>query len=206
MKKTAFIALTVTLLMALSMVTMAQAAPLKEKNNDKFQSFSVTGQFSFLKFLTGEHTYIPSEDKVNKLIIQFDESMLKYDITIGDRTYNLNKDFKYTGHAIFWYDDPVFGNLLGTLYPTGYRGDYHGIVEYTFDFSAVPGGIDGTLNMRAMHNAGGNPINSLTGTGDLQNVQIKAEITGNVFDSVTFKLTINHDGYVSGWPDVPPNP
>ncbi len=202
MNKTAVMVVTLVLLFSLSAVTFAHAVPVKEKNNDKFQTFSVTGTFSFLKFLVGEHMYIPSTDRVNKLFIEFDETMLAYDITIGEQTYHLNKDFKYIGHAIFWYDDPVFNNpRLGMLYPSGYRGDYHASVDYTFDFSAISGGIEGTLTMRALHNAGGDPIVSLAGTGDLRNVQINAEITGNFFDEGTLMLSIFHEGYVSGWPE-----
>lgn len=73
-------------------------------------------------------------------------------------------------------------------------------VDYMFDFSAIPGGIEGTLTMRAEFNQGGRSINSLAGTGDLQNVQIKATAS-NSFNPATFILTISHEGIIHGWPE-----
>ncbi len=71
----------------------------------------------------------------------------------------------------------------------------HMKVDYMYDFSAVPGGIEGTLRMQAILTGDGSPlalsINSLAGTGDLQNVMIKA--------TSHLGTPIVHDGIVSGW-------
>lgn len=182
-------------------VAIAQATPLEEKNNNKFQTFNVLGTFSLMSYFTGDHTYIPSTDNVKKMIIEFDENMFTYDITIGSNTYHLGEDFTYTGHATMVYFDPVFGlpAPYTMLYPSGSRGQYHAMIDYCFDFSTST--IDGTINMQCVANGGGMYINSLSATGDLQNVQIKAEVTGNTFDPQTNIITIFHEGMVSGWPE-----
>jgi hypothetical protein len=72
-------------------------------------------------------------------------------------------------------------------------------VDYIYDFSAVPGGIEGTLRMQSEITGDGSPlvfsINSLSGTGDLQNVQIKAT---SMPQSGTYNFA--HNGIVIGWP------
>ena len=182
-------------------IAIAQATPLEEKNNQKFQTFNVVGTFSLMSYITGDHTYIPSTDNVKKMIIEFDENMFSYDIAIGSHTYHLGTDFAYTGHATFVYFDPVFSlpAPFTMLYPSSSRGHYHAIIDYCFDFSTST--IDGTINMQCVVNQGGMYINSLSATGDLQNVQIKAEVTGNTFDPQTNIITIFHEGIVSGWPE-----
>ncbi len=196
MKKTVFIALTVTLLMALSTITLAQAVPLKDKNNEKFQNFSVTGTYSFLGVLLAEHEYIPSIDNVNRLVINQDEAFSTYAITIGERTYMKGTDFTYTGHAVYTFNQPVFGStLLGKLYPTDSSANSIKI-DYMFEFLPASG-IQGTLNMQGTFTEGGSFINSLAGTGDLQNVQIKATASSSISGMT---LTISHEGTVLGWP------
>ena len=191
-----------TLLLALPILTaVAQATPLTEKNNDKFQSFGVTATVNAFTWVSAEHQYIPSMDNVNKLVVNGDETFITYDITIGSNTYKLGEDFTYTGHVEFTYYDVTAWMPLPPPYmwPSEYR-ESHTIVDYMFDFSAIPGGIDGTLQMRAMDTPGDiEVINSLAGTGDLQNVQIKATISGSTHVGTIY--TITHSGLVSGWPE-----
>jgi len=191
----------ITLIAFLLLSPLAIAAPLKEKNNDKFQTFSVTGRFSWFSYLTGDHYYVPSTDNVNKAIIEFDENMITYDITIGEHTYHLGTDFTYTGHVKFVYLDPVYtlSAPYTLLYPTSYRGQYHAIIDYCYDFSTSS--IDGTINMQCVGSSGGQYISSLSGTGDLQNVQIKAQVTDNDYNPGTYVITIYHSGIISGWPE-----
>ncbi len=76
------------------------------------------------------------------------------------------------------------------------------MVTYMFDFSAYPGGIEGVLNMLAVFTEGSDKIRSLSGTGDLQNVQVTLL---NLPGSVVFPIiTVEHGGMVSGWPSIPP--
>ena len=204
MKKIAAIVLVLALLATTSIIALAQATPLTEKNNDKFQTFEVTGSFSMGTVFLGDHQYIPSAEKPNKLVINNDETMLTYDLTVDGQTYKLGKDFTYSGHVTWTFFDPVMTN---PYYPSSYR-EIHEIVDYTYDFSAVPGGIEGTMNLQAISNAGGIYINSQSGTGDLQNVQIKAQVTGSSGGQTPpyYILIIYHAGLVSDWPATPPAP
>ena len=202
-KITVFTVLLLTLFM--STIMLAQAVPLKEKNNDKFQDFMEAGSYSILSYVTGDQTYIPSMEKTDKLILSWNEAMLTYEISIDENTYVMGKDFSYTGYAqeIFW--DPVFGGTGGMIFPSDYRAT-HLVVDYMYDFSAFQGGIEGTLMMRAVSQGGrGSIITSLAGTGDLQNVQIKAYVSnGGFIPPVT--ITFEHEGLVQGWPNIAPNP
>ena len=102
---------------------------------------------------------------------------------------------------IWTFFKPEFNSPLGILYPSGSRDANH-MVDYTYDFSAFANGIEGTLNMRAVFNpSGGIAIYSLSGTGDLQNVQIKAAQTGTEVSGGGLVLTVHHGGYVFGWPE-----
>jgi hypothetical protein len=191
----------ICLIVAMSAVTLAKADPLGDKNNDKFQAYAVTAKFSFSKaLLSADFDWVPSQTKTNVMTIEYDEQFIQYDITIGTHTYKLGIDFEYAGHAKYVYFEPVFGTTYGLYYPISYRSQYH-VIDYMFDFSACPGGLEGTLNMRAMFSSNGGEmdINSLAGTGDLQNVQIKATHAGaSTTKGVT---TAEHAGYVLGWPE-----
>ena len=198
-----FTVLFLTLFM--STIMLAQAAPLKDKNNDKFQTFVEAGSYSILSYATAGATYTPSMEKTNKLILSWNEAMLTYEISIDGNTYIMGKDFIYTGYAteIFW--DPVFGGSGGMIFPSDYRATQL-VVDYMYDFSAFQGGIEGTLMMRAVsHGEKGSTITSLAGTGDLQNVQINAFVSnGGFIPPVT--ITFEHKGLVQGWPNIAPNP
>ena len=196
----------IVVLLMLSMLTpmLAQAVPLKEKNNDKFQDFTEAGSYNALIYYSGaDFISIPNMENVNKWIVSVNEEvMLTFEISIDGNTYELGKDFTYTGYSqeIFW--DPVFNPVTG--FPSSSRAT-HLVVNYMFDFSAVNGGIEGTLTMRAVSQGEhGSTITSLAGTGDLQNVQINAYISnvGNVGPIINFV----HSGLVQGWPNISPNP
>jgi hypothetical protein len=205
--------LVLVLLMSTSMIALAQAVPLKDKNNDKFETYTVVSTFSLLKnifvnyptdlTLRADYKYIPSLDNCEKMTISYDEIFSACSITIdGTHTYVMGTDFAYTGHVIWTFVKPEFNSpLLGILYPTGFRNANH-MVDYNYDFSAFAGGIEGTLNMRAVFNpSGGIAIYSLSGTADLQNVQIKAAQTGTDSSMGGLVLTVHHGGYVFGWPE-----
>jgi len=196
--------------LALSVVLLAtplvSAVPWTyPKNNEKFQEFEGMGTFSILDILNGEHQYIPSFEKVNKLTIIYTEPHLTYQITVDGNTYQLGTDFLMTEcRTIAVFYDPVFDDpaKLYPIEPGGYRAE-HDLVYWTFDFSAIPGGIEGTLPMKLVGtNEENRFINSLAGTGDLQNVQIKATATLTFTPPIT--LNAFHTGRVSGWPDIPP--
>ena len=76
--KKAVLVTAVDLIVAAMLATpLSTAVPLTyPKNSDKFEEFTVTGTFSLLSFILGEHEYIPSFEKVNKLIITFAENWL----------------------------------------------------------------------------------------------------------------------------------
>ena len=196
----------------MSMIMLAQAVPLKDKNNDKFQTYTVVSTFSLLQnifvnyptdlTIRADYNYIPSLDNCQKLTISYDEIFSACSITIdGTHTYVMGQDFTYAGHVIWTFFKPEFNSPLGILYPSGSRDANH-MVDYTYDFSAFANGIEGTLNMRAVFNpSGGIAIYSLSGTGDLQNVQIKAAQTGTEVSGGGLVLTVHHGGYVFGWPE-----
>jgi hypothetical protein len=171
-------------------------------SNEKFQAYQAVGTFSVLDMVFGDHEYIPSFEKVNKLIISFDEPHLTHEITVGGNTYQLGTDFLMTDcltNAVFCepvFDDPA---KLLPIIPDGYRFE-HDLVYWTIDFSAIPGGIEGTLRMQLVATNEENTfINNLAGTGDLQNVQIKATASVSYVPPLT--LSALHVGIVSGWPE-----
>lgn len=180
-------------------VPFVYAVPLGEKNNDKFQTFSTTGTFSIMDMVFGSHEYIPSIDNVNKFVTSWKENMITYTITVGSNIYTLGTDFDHTGYCVETLYDPVFSDPAKTM-PAGSR-TYKVVVDYTFDFSAYPGGIEGTLNMRSVFSQGNGFVNSLSGTGDLQNVQAKEIGLGEIFDPVNLVITVAHAGLVHGWPE-----
>ena len=201
MKKVAVVVLAMALLMMFATVAPTLASPIKEKNNAKFEEWYDTGTFSLLMFLQSEHTYTPSLERINKLVMTFEETMSAYVINVDGNTYTLGVDFTYSGLGNDKVIGPVFDGPSGLLYPSGSR-EGQLVVNYMFDFSAYEGGLDGTLQMRAEFNAGGLFINSLAGTGDLRNVQVKATQTDEGgFNPVTFDVTVVHRGIVSGWPE-----
>jgi len=198
MKKKILVMAVAMLVLSMTLTPFALAKPWNDKNNDKFQTFSTTlvPNFGNILAAVANPEYIPSEDNYNKVIYSWEEEpMTAYTITIeGVGTYSLGTDFAYTGVAVstqigapFTPNPAQFNMLIGSK-EQKFR------VDYKYDFDAVPGGIEGTLEMLAITaNEGGMRISSRRGTGDLQNVQIFATAAG-----------MAHTGLVIGWPDIPP--
>ena len=197
MKKTTIVVLALAIIILAT--PLASAVPLKEKNNDKFQAFSTIATFSITVKASADREYIPSFDNVNKFIVSYQENMLTYTITVGSNIYYLGTDFAHTGYAVETFFDPVFANPEKTRLVSWRAIEI--VVDYTFDFSAYPGGIEGTLNMRGVFTQGIGFINSLSGTGDLQNVQVKEIGLGESFDPVYKIMTVEHAGLVNDWPE-----
>ena len=118
-------------------------------------------------------------------------------------TYELGPDFLYTeGLCIINFFDPVYSDPSDPLFPVEVRAS-NLFVYWTYDFSAIPGEIEGTLRMQIVNNNGKGLLNSLAGTGDLRNVQINAAASSSVTGPPLIVNTL-HVGIVSGWPDIPP--
>jgi hypothetical protein len=177
---------------------LVSAVPQKEKKNDKFQTFSTEGTFSFFDMINGDHKFIPSFDNVKIFVTTYEENMITYTITVGSKTYSLGTDFAYTGHAVIIEYGPVFGDPDKTIL-LGSRLEKV-VVDYMFDFSAYPGGIEGTLKMHSAFINGTGYTRSLSGTGDLKNVKVKETGLPGSFDPTTFIETVRHAGLVHGWP------
>ena len=171
------------------------------KNNEKFETFYVEGTFSVVVIDAADKEYIPSFDNVKKYVQTFEESMMTYEITVDGTTYTLaDGDFTYSGSAKFVYFDPVFADPAKTVVASSSHGVF--FVDYMYDFGNDGNGPDGTIRMRYVANGGANNINSLVGTGDFKNVQVKATAWTSL-DLTTLPPTvlIFHEGIVSGWPE-----
>jgi hypothetical protein len=202
MKRMIASVLVLILVMAFSTFTVAYGAPLKENSNPKFQSFSVIGTYDVrLQIFGFDHQYIPSEDKVNKLVVSGNEVFLSYQITVGDNVYLLNEDFTYYGYLKITYIDPVFPHpnpAVGNLWPADERLTIF-TVDYSYNFLPASG-IEGELRMHAVSIDGKTHINSLSGTGDFRNVNINAMTLPPDVSGAPF-IVIFHEGRVSGWPE-----
>jgi hypothetical protein len=171
-------------------------------------AYDVDYSFSFMDVLRANHTYVPADkvtNPVQKVTISYDEKPLSCDIKVGGVTYSLGKDFTYTGHVDQTYYSPSFANpALGYLYPSSFSGS-EGTVNYMYNFSAVPGGLEGTLSMLTTAKDGVGSIVSVGGTGDFRNVEVKASyITPRWYEAATGVVHMYHDGAVSGWPKAVP--
>jgi len=194
MNKKIIVAFTSFLILAMMMTPLAIAKPWNSRNNPKFETFSTS-------FIPNTATIIaavanPEWVNPNKVITSWvEEPMIAYTLTVDGVDYYLETDFEYTGVATVTaigapFTAVNFGILNGDKH-TGFR------VDYVLDFSAVTGGIEGKLYMLAIAPQGGAftpgnlQITSTKGTGDLQNVVIKATGGGGP----------THIGIVSGWPE-----
>ena len=201
MKKKLLTLAVVLLLLPISTIAFAYAVPLGDKDNEKFQTYYDEGTYNAATAPV-VRTYIPSFEQVNKMVGDLDETFINYKIVVDGKTYLLNKDFAYTGHATQTYFDPVFRTPAQTSVVSSRASMI--MVTYMFDFSAFSGSIEGTLMMHAVFAQGNDKVHSLSGTGDLQNVQITAL---NLPPVVALPLvTVKHGGMVSGWPDIAPLP
>jgi hypothetical protein len=202
----AFVLLSAILLVSPLIGTVA--AHNTERHNDKFQTYEVKATYSFVNVILADHKYYPSAENVKKLVINWDQTLLTCEIKVGEMTYTLGRDFTFTSSkAVIVFYDPVFDPTTDPtkLYPISYRS-FSYRVDYKYDFSAVPGGLDGTIRMRATGKDDVTSVRSLAGTGDFRNVEIKATkiSAGDTFDPVTFVVGYVHEGCVSGWPCVVP--
>jgi hypothetical protein len=199
----AFVLLSAILLVSPLIGTVA--AHNTDRHDDKFQTYGATATYSFLDVMLADHKYYPSAENVKKLVISWDETFLTSEITVGETTYTLGKDFTFTGHAELVFFDPVFDPTTDPtkLFPIEYRA-FRMRGDYKYDFSAFPGGLDGTIRMQAIGKDDVTSIRSLWGTGDFRNVHIRATKTSDTFDPVSFVAGYVHEGCVSGWPCVVP--
>ena len=152
-------------------------------------------------------------EEANKVVVVYEEQAIAgYQIRIGEdgpsqRVYNLGEDFTYYGVAKITAWNPILPyafdpeNPMMTLFLAGTK--FHYRVEYMYDFGDDGEGIDGTLRMRATWRSddffsfvtpGSFKITSLEGTGDLQNVNVKA--TNTIAEAGSAHL-----GTVIGWPE-----
>jgi hypothetical protein len=155
-----------------------------DKNNDKFESYYVEHENVAITDL--EMDYKPNAANPNVIVYSWGDNEGDYNITIGgDKHYYKGVDFAY--------DQDCVWRAIGAPF-IGFMGSKSNIwiIKYTFDFSAVDGGIEGKLEMLFVYNNGKISIRSLRGTGDLLNVQILA----------TAVLEL-HSGIVIGWPNTP---
>jgi hypothetical protein len=172
-----------------------------EKNNEKFETFTVKVRSSASASVGGDWQYIPSQEDPEKIVVSWNEVITLCEITIdGVHVYNVGTDFTYAGRATVILYDPVINPPTPPVVVYSLISNarmVHMKVDYMYDFSAVPGGIEGTLRMQAILTGDGSPlalvINSLSGTGDLQNVMIHATSQSG--------SPIVHTGIVSGWPE-----
>ena len=161
------------------------------KNNEKFQSFAVTlGAVPVNTVDDYEVKYIPNEENPNVIVQTWGNNLVYNEIVIGGvKHYLMGVDFeysqscKYTAIGAPFMTVPGYGLIMGSK-------SHLFVINYMYNFSAVPDGIDGTLEMRFISSMGTTSITSLRGTGDLQNVQIKATGGGT-----------GHIGVVIGWPE-----
>jgi pimeloyl-ACP methyl ester carboxylesterase len=170
-------------------------------------AWNVDSSFSFMDMIKANHTYVPADkvaNPVQKLTISYDEKPLTCDIKVGGVTYSLGKDFTYTGHVDYIYYNPSFNSpTLGYYYPSSFSGT-ETTVNYMYNFSAIPGGLEGTLSMLATMKDAAGSIVSTRGTGDFKNVQVKATVSPQWYDAAKMVVNIYHDGMVSGWPNAVP--
>jgi len=164
------------------------------KNNEKFQSFSVTlGAVPVNSVADYEIRYIPNEESTNVVVQTWGNNIVYNEIVIGDapndRHYFMGVDFEYSQDCKYiaiggpFITVPGYGLVMGTK-------SHLFVINYVYDFTAGSSTIDGTLEMRFVSSMGTTSITSLRGTGDLQNVQIKATAGGT-----------GHTGVVIGWPE-----
>ena len=174
-------------LMAVAMLAtpFALAKPWdKPKNNEKFQSYHVTLGGSIVDSVK---EYKPNEDNPNVIVQRWGNNIVDYEIIIGEEHhYKLGVDFEYDQKCVWIAVGAPFIPYLGIL--MGSESNLW-IITYEFDFSAVPGGIDGILKMLFVYKDGETSIRSLWGTRDLRNVHISATA-----------VLGTHEGTVIGWP------
>jgi hypothetical protein len=185
-KKVLFIAIVILAVIMLSTPLVSAQVWNNNMNNDKFQSYYVIHEN--LPVTDIEVDYKPNEENPNVIVYSWGDNIGSYEIVIGgEKHYFRDVDFAYEQDCVWTAIGAPFINVGGVI--MGSKSNIWRIV-YKFDFSAVQGGIDGTLEMLFVYNNGKLTIRSLRGTGDLQNVQILATA-----------ILGEHMGIVSGWPE-----
>jgi hypothetical protein len=202
----------VFMLIAVLATPIVSAKPWEyPKNNDKFEQFGVTYNFDWSNYMAAA----AGLEWAKKVVITFEEQPTSlYQVRIGEdgpgqRVYNQwdpiseTGDFQYSGVATLTVWDPVLPwvfdptDVIGTFFVQGSKQHFR--VDYTYDFSAVPGGLEGTLTFVAIVSGnslvlGGDKamhIFSTIGRGDFINVNVQA----------TAGPDATHMGIVSGWPE-----
>jgi hypothetical protein len=197
------------LLIAIAPVMATQPKVWDEKNNDKFETFQVLARGSFSASLNPNNwQYIPSLEECNKVIVSWDEVMTAMEIGVDGNTYVMGTDFTYEGRATYIFYDPVFPSPPPVIPFTIASRHFTSQVDYEYTFLPASG-IEGTIRMQAIFKegepssflGGDYSISSLSGTGDLQNVQIKATTNNTGLPPHTPSWNIGHWGIVSGWPE-----
>lgn len=194
------------LAVSLLVTPLALAKPWNyPKNNPKFEQYGVTYSFDWSNYMMAA----AGLEEAKKVIVTFEEQPTpNYQIRIGEagpgqRVYNHTIDFVYSGVATLTVWNPVLpyvfdpNDVLGTFFVQGSKQHFR--VEYMYDFSAVPGGLEGTLTLVAITSGnslvlgGDKPMHifSTMGTGDFKNVNVQA----------TAGPDATHMGIVSGWPE-----
>ena len=184
--------ITVSLLAVVMLATpLVSAKPWEEKSNEKFQSFSVILMGGPVNLTPDyEVTFKPNEENPNVAVQTWGNNIVYNEIVIGGvKHYLMGVDFEYSQSCKYTAVGspamiPGYGLYTGSI-------SNHFVINYKYDFSAVSGGIDGTLEMLFLSNNGIVSIRSLRGTGELQNVQVMA----------TASLPLGHEGIVIGWPE-----
>ena len=207
MNKKLFSVLIGALVISLMLTPFAIAVPGAEKSNEKIKSWQYEKEVSFGVLLMGEHEYIPSLEKPNKLVITSEEGFISYQITVDGRTYVQGVDFDCVDvFTKYVANKPVFDpEGLGDLWPSESQ-TAHLLVYTTFDFSVYEGSIEGQLRIMERSSSGNTHTTSVWGTEDLQNVVLQATYYNTMDpDATPFPvLTVYDDGTVIGWPDKAP--
>lgn len=197
MNKKILVSLVVLLILSISLTPLAFAKTWMEKNNEKFEVFQV----DLATVLEPANTMVVGpEDAPNKIMFSRVEEMTLYEITVGSKTYSLAEGhFQYDGFIVYTVWDPVLPVAIPWILTPGRQVLFD--VKYMYTFLPASG-IEGAIEMHAIGSGesladvftpGTMIITSQQGTGDLQNVNIKA--SGGAVHG--------HEGLVSGWPDTP---
>jgi hypothetical protein len=201
----------VLLFLAMLAAPLVSAKPWNyPKNNPKFEQYGVTINFDFTNLVIATYMATAGLEEANKVVVVYEEQAIPgYQIRIGEdgpgqRVYNLGEDFAYYGVTTITVWNPILPyefdptNPMMTLFLIGTKT--HWRVDYMYDFSAVPGGLEGTIKLLALITGDSESIfdpeikpmfiTSIEGTGDFSDIKIQATSGGT-----------GHEGVVLGWPE-----
>ncbi len=146
--------------------------------------------------INAQREYYPSFEKPNRMVITATENYLSFVITVDGHTYTKGVDFNVVSHVTMTFNNPTFTSPA-QYYPATYKTTMT-TVELSFDFSAYPGGLEGSLQLIEIGNQGLKNTYSVGGTGDFQDVAVKGVWTSAYVAPV---LTVTEDGTVINWPE-----